>query len=106
MTDAEKAAIVADLDRLIREVVPGVSTVEKYGGTLYTLKPEEKEGQFCGVFEMKAHVHLAFSRGAELSDPDGLLLGAGKYRRHINYHSADALDPVPIRPLLLAAAAR
>jgi len=83
-------AIVERLDRLIREAVPGVSTVPKYGGTLYTLAPDEKEGQFCGVFPYAKHVRLSFTRGDRLRDPGGMLDGGGKFRRHLNI--ADAAD--------------
>ncbi len=58
--------------------LPKSSKVAKYGGTLYTLKPDLKKGQFCGVFPYKAHVQLSFAQGASLDDPDGLLEGGGK----------------------------
>lgn len=83
-------AIVARLDRIIRDVEPNVTAVPKYGGTLYTLAPDEKEGQFCGVFPYANHVQLSFSRGDRLDDPGGMLAGGGKYRRHMNF--ADVAD--------------
>lgn len=83
-------AIVERLDRIIRDVVPGVTAVPKYGGTLYTLAPDEKEGQFCGIFPYAEHVQLSFSRGARLDDPGGMLAGGGKHRRHMNF--ADVAD--------------
>jgi len=36
---------------------------------------------YVGVFN--AHVNIGFFRGAELSDPSGLLQGTGKYMRHV-----------------------
>jgi hypothetical protein len=30
-----------------------------------------------------AHVNVGFFRGAELSDPNGLLQGTGKFMRHV-----------------------
>jgi len=48
-------------EEFIRRVVPASQTVSKYGGTLLTLKPEEKEGQFCGVFIYKEHVQSLVS---------------------------------------------
>jgi len=79
------APVVARLDALIREVVPTVSTVPKYGGMLYTLAPDEKEGQFCGIFPYDEHVQLSFTRGDRLDDPGGMLDGGGKYRRHLDF---------------------
>lgn len=74
MTEAEKTNLIELLDSLVTAAVPKVTKVPKYGGTLYTLKPDEKERQFCGVFPYKAHVQLSFARGSSLDDPDGVLL--------------------------------
>ncbi|WP_084182811.1 DUF1801 domain-containing protein [Nevskia soli] len=41
------------------------------------------EAAFGYVNAFKAHVNVGFFRGAELSDPDGLLEGAGKFMRHV-----------------------
>ena len=83
-------AIVERLERIVRDVVPEATAVAKYGGTLYTLRPDEKEGQFCGVFPYAKHAQLSFSRGNLLDDPGGMLDGGGKYRRHLNV--ADVAD--------------
>ncbi len=72
----------------------------KYGGTLFTLYPEKKEAQFCGVFIRKNHVQLSFSQGARLSDSMSLLSGSGKYRRHINFGPNDNIDSPHIVNLL------
>ena len=61
MKDHEQAEIVDKLSSLILKAVPKAQVVEKYGGTLYTLKPEEKESQFCGIFQFENHVQLVFS---------------------------------------------
>jgi len=92
MTGPEQDAIKDMLDSLIRQSAPNVSTVPKYGGILYTLHPEEKEDQFCGVFAYKDHVQLAFSLGTSLNDPQNLLQGTGKYRRHLNFSSVVEID--------------
>lgn len=93
-------AIIERLDHLIRQSAPDVQTVAKYGGTLYTLRPNEKEGQFCGVFPYKDHVQLAFSNGTALSDPKQLLTGTGKLRRHVNVSALDQIDPDGLTELL------
>ena len=49
MTDAEKNNLTELLDSLVLAAVPKATKTPKYGGTLYTLKPEEKEGQFCSM---------------------------------------------------------
>jgi len=90
-TVSNMIALADELEQFVRETIPGSDTVEKYGGTLFTLAPQEKEGQFCGIFVHKKHVHISFSKGAQLKDPKGLLLGSGKYRRHLNINSSGSL---------------
>ena len=106
MTDAEKQALTQVIDDLILQAAPQSSKYPKYGGVLYTVKPDEKEGQFCGVFVYKNHVQLAFAHGTELDDPTGILKGTGKYRRHISFASPDELaeNEQPILRLLKQAA--
>ena len=100
----EQDEIIARLDQIIRQSAPQVQTVPKYGGTLYTLRPDEKEGQFCGVFPYKDHVQLAFSQGIALADPQRLLNGTGKLRRHINFTSLDQIPPETLAAVLVEAA--
>lgn len=99
-----KTSMVRELDKLIRQAVPESKVVPKYGGNLYTLKPDEKEGQFCGVFIYKAHVQLAFSEGTSLNDPSRLLEGTGKYRRHINFRQSKDMDENAVAELIRQAA--
>lgn len=100
----ELTALADELHNLIRQVVPKSTTVAKYGGMLYTLKPAEKEGQFCGVFLYKSHVQLAFSQGTSLDDPLHLLCGTGKLRRHINFKPSDDIDTESLSALIKQAA--
>lgn len=102
MTDAEKNNLIELLDSLVMAAVPKATKVPKYGGTLYTLKPEEKEGQFCGVFPYRAHVQLSFAQGTSLDDPDGLLEGGGKFRRHLTYKTLDDVDAKIIKRFVKA----
>ena len=88
----EQDAVIESLDQIIRQSAPKAVTLPKYGGTLYTLKPNEKEGQFCGIFPYKDHVQLAFSNGTALKDPKRVLAGTGKFRRHINFASLQEVD--------------
>lgn len=99
--DAIRLMSLADeLESFIRSVVPKSTLVSKYGGTLFTLKPEEKEGQFCGVFVYKTHVQISFSKGAQLKDAKKLLSGSGKLRRHINLRSMDDINQKELKTLL------
>ena len=104
MLGNDEGVLAGMLHDLILRVVPEAETVSKYGGTLYTLHPDENESQFCGVFSYKEHVQLSFSTGASLKDPTHLLSGSGKYRRHINFRCPEEIEEKPASELLQQAA--
>ena len=93
-------AIANELEAFIQECVPEASRLSKYGGTLFTLKPNEKEGQFCGVFLYSQHVQISFSKGSQLNDSQKLLKGSGKNRRHINFKKIDEVNFNYLKELL------
>ena len=41
------------------------------------------DAAFGYVNAFKSHVNVRFFRGAEISDPDGMLEGTGKFMRHV-----------------------
>jgi len=88
------------LDEIILKAAPQSKTVPKYGGVLYTVKPDQTEGQFCGIFAYKNHVQLSFANGTSLKDPAGVLLGGGKFRRHVNFTTPDDVDSKVLLALL------
>ncbi len=94
-------SLAGELEAFIQQTIPDATTVSKYGGTLFTLKAEEKEGQFCGVFIYKQHVQISFSQGALLDDPKQLLAGSGKLRRHMNFKSMTDVDSADLENLLV-----
>jgi hypothetical protein len=98
-------SLANELEAFIQVCVPESKTLNKYGGTLFTLKPYEKEGQFCGVFIYSAHVQLSFSHGPQLLDERNMLCGNGKYRQHINFKRVDEIDYPYIEGLLCQASA-
>ncbi len=98
------SALAEEIEMLISATIPKSTTVQKYGGTLFTLKPDEKEGQFCGVFLQKNNVQISFSNGAELKDPKNLLSGAGKKRRHINVADINDVSLAELKKLIRQAA--
>jgi len=102
---ADLVLLADELESLIQSAVPAAQTLTKYGGTLYTLKPDEKEGQFCGVFIYTKHVQIVFSKGAMLDDPAKVLTGSGKIKRHVNFSTLGDVDQSTLTTLLIAAAA-
>jgi hypothetical protein len=75
--------LTAELDEIISEVCPGAGRRSMYGGIVFELEPGNHKTLVCGHFVYKNHVSLEFSQGKELRDPNGILEGNGKHRRHI-----------------------
>ena len=99
-------SLAEEIENLILTCVPQSHKVAKYGGTLFTVYPDEKEGQFCGVFIYKEHVQISFSLGAELDDPTGMLEGTGKRRRHVNFKDATDVNYDALEGLITQASLR
>jgi len=93
-------AIATTLRALVRSAAPVADETVKYGGLYYSgARP------FCGIFAYAEHVTLEFTRGAELNDSAGILLGGGQYRRHIRFTSPDQIDAAMVSAYVAQAAA-
>lgn len=57
----------------------------------------------CAIAPYKSHVNLMFSRGTEMPDPEGLLVGTGKRARHVKITSDRDLKAPALRALVEAA---
>lgn len=82
-------AIRDTLIEVITEIAPDAVLVNRYGGLVFEAQAGVHRSIFCGIFEFTAHVGLEFNRGAQLGDPDGLLEGNGRYRKHIKLRSVE-----------------
>ena len=102
MTDSEKIIISKMLDEIIRRAAPESQTVPKYGGVLYTFKPK-RLSVLWRLFLQKS-CSIGDRERARTKGPDGVLLGNGKTRRHVNFESADTVDSKVLLPLLKQAA--
>lgn len=58
------------------------------------------EAAFGYVNAFTAHVNVGFFRGAELSDPAGLLEGTGKFMRHVKLRPGHAIDGASLTTLI------
>src|SRR5262245_25157184 len=58
---------------------------------------------FCQVVIYPKGVNLMFNRGAELDDPDGILIGEGKIIRHIKVRRPEDLKNPYLRKFIRAA---
>jgi hypothetical protein len=61
------------------------------------------DAPFGYVDEFKAHVNVGFFHGATLPDPAGLLVGSGKYMRHVTLKPGVVSDSTALRRLVSVA---
>ena len=76
---SEKYEILIALRKIIKNLNKKLVEDIKYGGLIYSFSGE----LLGGVFVYRNHISLEMGRGFELADPDNILEGKGKYRRHI-----------------------
>ena len=58
---------------------------------------------FAYVNAFKAHVNVGFFRGAEISDPTGILEGTGKFMRHVKLRPGADFDAAALTTLIQTA---
>jgi hypothetical protein len=58
------------------------------------------DAAFGYVNAFRAHVNVGFFRGAELSDPSGLLEGTGKFMRHVKLRPERDVDAAALTKLI------
>lgn len=92
--DAEKYETVSTLRALVLQDKTTTEEI-KYGGLLFS-----REKPYTGLFVSTHHVSMEFSEGAQLTDPDNLLEGTGKYRRHIKFKSLSEIKKSAVTALL------
>ncbi len=60
-------------------------------------------GTICGLFVREPHVHLVFTRGADLPDSEQLLRGVGEGARYITFDRVSDVNDEQLYPLVVAA---
>jgi hypothetical protein len=61
------------------------------------------DAAFAYVNAFTAHVNVGFFRGAEISDPEHLLDGTGKFMRHVKLRPERDVDPTALMKLITTA---
>lgn len=83
------AAIIVEMRSFVFSVNDQLCEEVKYGGLIF-MREKELVG---GMFLYKGHMSFEFSKGFSLDDPDGILEGKGKFRRHIKiFNKADVKE--------------
>ncbi len=95
--------ITRDIDAMVAELCPDAAGRAMYGGHVFKRKRGDHSSMVCGHFIYKQHVGLEFSQGYRLTDPDGVLEGKGKFRRHVKLTSVNDLKRKAVRDLLAQA---
>lgn len=85
LLDDTKHQILEQLRKVVFELYPSVKERMMYGGIIFSLNDD-----WGGVFVYKNHVSFEFSYGNKLEDPEKLLEGKGKFRRHLKIKSLDS----------------
>ncbi len=85
-----------DIDAALREIIdqlaPDAFYLPKYGGELFAPYPGDEKVCVGGIFIYTNHLSLEFTQGAGFDDPDGLLEGKGKYRRHLKLRTPQDIE--------------
>src|SRR5262245_5086927 len=61
------------------------------------------DAAFAYVNSFKAHVNVGFFRGAEISDPERLLEGTGRFMRHVKLRPDSDVDAAALTKLIVTA---
>jgi len=68
--------------------LPSLTESIKYGGIVFSINKD----LMAGIFVYKKHISIEFSHGIHLTDPDSILEGKGKHRRHIKLKTTDEIN--------------
>jgi len=83
MNNETKTEIVNALIELATNIHSDITFRTMYGGTVIELKKNDPKSRVGGVFTYTDYVSLELTNGIALDDPDGVLEGSGKLRRHV-----------------------
>lgn len=84
LLDYEKYQIVEEVRKIVSKHFPNVKERKMYGGIIFS-----EIDDFAGIFVYKNHISVEFSYGYKFIDPENLLEGRGKYRRHLKIKSME-----------------
>lgn len=89
MEKAAKAKIIGGLEEMIIELAPDANLRPMYGGTVIELETDFSKSRIGGYYVYADYVSFEFAKGIQFEDPNGVLEGKGKFRRHVRLLSAD-----------------
>jgi len=88
LTSSDKLDIVESIRAVFNSSCSDLSEDIKYGGVVYS----QFGSLIGGIFPYTNHISIEFSEGYKLADPEGVLEGKGKYRRHIKIFKMNDIE--------------
>lgn len=79
LTSPTQFEMVTSIRELFLSANSGLVDDIKYGGIVFNLSGT----LIGGIYTYKEHISIEFSNGASFTDPDSILEGKGKKRRHL-----------------------
>ena len=105
MDDATKTKIIDSLEEMTIDLAPDANLRPMYGGTVVELETDNPKSRIGGFYVYADYVSFEFANGVQIEDPDGVLEGTGKLRRHVNLRSADDVKNKTCKRFLVQAVA-
>lgn len=78
----EKYVLVSELRKKVAQINPHIKERMMYGGIMFSLSED-----LGGIFVYSKHISFEFGLGYKFEDPDHLLQGSGKFRRHLKFRT-------------------
>jgi len=86
--DDEKFNILQELRKIVFKIYTDTNERMMYGGIMFSIVDD-----FGGIFVRKNHISFEFGNGFKMKDPNKILEGTGKFRRHLKITSpSDIID--------------
>ncbi|MFT4940855.1 MAG: hypothetical protein ACI88A_003916 [Paraglaciecola sp.] len=90
---SERYAIAMQVREFFLDAQASLREDIKYGGLVF-LRDKEL---LSGIFFYQEHMSIEFAKGIDLSDPNSILEGKGKSRRHIKIRTEEELQTKNIK---------
>jgi hypothetical protein len=80
--------VIRALRRFVKRAAPDLQESVKWGNGCWL----KGKAPVAYVYSAPDHVQFGFFHGSSLDDPNGLLIGAGKFVRHVKLRKSSDLD--------------
>lgn len=87
LVNGEQYEILHGLRAIVFQRYPSTEERMMYGGIMFSLGED-----YGGIFVRKNHVSFEFSLGVKMDDPESMLEGTGKMRRHLKIRSTQDIE--------------